>query len=73
MKEAWGEVKISYTPEEVTKIENKAYEAGLAVGRYSEQKKLIDLIESMNTYPATSSLGSLVWTKHLINNINKNI
>jgi arabinogalactan endo-1,4-beta-galactosidase len=65
-------MKKTYTAEEVTNIENQAYETGLAVGKYSEQKKLIDLIESMNTSPATVSLGSLVWTKHLIDKIEGN-
>ena len=66
-------MKKTFTAEEVDKIENQAYETGLAVGKYSEQKRLIDLIESMNTLPATESLGSLVWTKHLIDKIEGNV
>jgi hypothetical protein len=62
-------MKKTYTAEEVTNIENQAYETGLAVGKYSEQKKLIDLIQSMETY-TTVPLGSLVWTKHIIDKIN---
>jgi hypothetical protein len=62
-------MKKTYTAEEVTQIENQAYETGLAVGRYSEQKKLVDLIQGMDT-STTASLGSLVWTKHLIDKIN---
>ena len=66
-------MKKTFTPEEVDKIENQAYETGLAVGKYAEQKRLIDLIESMNTLHATESLGSLVWTKHLIDKIEGNV
>ena len=66
-------MKKTYTAEEVTQIETQAYETGLAVGKYAEQKRLIDLIESMNTLPATESLGSLVWTKHLIDKIEGNV
>jgi len=66
-------MKKTYTAEEVTQIETQAYETGLAVGKYSEQKKLIDLVESMNASPATGSLGSLVWTKHLIDKIEGNV
>jgi hypothetical protein len=62
-------MKKTFTAEEVDKIENQAYETGLAVGKYSEQKKLIDLIQSMDT-STTASIGSLVWTKHLIDKIN---
>ena len=65
-------MKKTYTAEEVTQIENQAYETGLAVGKYAEQKKLIDLIESMNQ-STTTSLGSLVWTKHLIDKIEGNV
>ena len=65
-------MKKTYTTEEVTNIETQAYETGLAVGKYSEQKKLIDLIESMNQ-STTTSLGSLVWTKHLIDKIEGNV
>ena len=65
-------MKKTYTAEEVTNIENQAYETGLAVGKYAEQKKLIDLIESMNQ-STTTSLGSLVWTKHLIDKIEGNV
>ena len=62
-------MKKTFTAEEVDKIENQAYETGLAVGKYSEQKRLIDLIESMDN-TATAPLGCLVWTKHLIDKIN---
>ena len=65
-------MKKTYTAEEVAQIETQAYETGLAVGKYSEQKKLMDLVESMNQYP-TTSLGSLVWTKHLIDKIEGNV
>ena len=65
-------MKKTYTTEEVTNIENQAYETGLAVGKYSEQKKLIDLIESMDN-TATAPPGSLVWTKHLIDKIEGNV
>jgi len=65
-------MKKTFTAEEVSNIENQAYETGLAVGKYSEQKKLIDLIESMDT-STTIPLGSLVWTKHLIDKIEGNV
>jgi hypothetical protein len=65
-------MKKTFTAEEVTQIENQAYETGLAVGKYSEQKKLIDLVESMDQ-STTTSLGSLVWTKHLIDKIEGNV
>jgi len=47
-------MKKTYTAEEVTQIETQAYETGLAVGKYSEQKKLIDLVESMSQSTTTS-------------------
>lgn len=65
-------MKKTYTAEEVTQIENQAYETGLAVGKYSEQKKLIDLIKSMDN-STTTSLGSLVWTKHILDKIEGNV
>jgi len=65
-------MKKTFTAEEVTKIENEAYETGLAVGKYSEQKKLTDLIDSMNN-STTGSLGSLVWTKHIIDKIDSKL
>ena len=65
-------MKKTYTAEEVAQIETQAYETGLAVGKYSEQKKLIDLVESMSQ-STTTSLGSLVWTKHLIDKIEGNV
>ena len=65
-------MKKTFTAEEVDKIENQAYETGLAVGKYSEQKRLIDLINSMDT-STKDSPGSLVWTKHLIDKIEGNV
>ena len=65
-------MKKTYTAEEVTQIENQAYETGLAVGKYSEQKRLIDLIESMEKTP-TESLGSLVWTRDILDKIEGNV
>ena len=65
-------MKKTYTAEEVTQIENQAYETGLAVGKYAEQKRLIDLIESMSKTP-TESLGSLVWTRHILDKIEGNV
>ena len=65
-------MKKTFTAEEVDKIENQAYETGLAVGKYAEQKRLIDLIESMSKTP-TESLGSLVWTRHILDKIEGNV
>ena len=65
-------MKKTYTAEEVAQIENQAYETGLAVGKYSEQKRLIDLINSMDKN-STVSLGSLVWTRHILDKIEGNV
>ena len=65
-------MKKTYTAEEVTQIENQAYETGLAVGKYAEQKRLIDLINSMDKN-STVSLGSLVWTRHILDKIEGNV
>ena len=35
-----------FTPEEVTRIEDKAYEVGVSVGEYKERVRMLDIIAS---------------------------
>lgn len=67
MKEAWGEVKTSYTPEEVHKIEDAAYENGKMIGAHEEYKRIMYLIDRLEEdNPACDeSLGVLVWTSKI--------
>ena len=68
----WDDTDRTELDKHIDEIEENAYQLGMTVGKYSEQKKLIDLIESMNQ-STTTSLGSLVWTKHLIDKIEGNV
>jgi hypothetical protein len=67
MKDVWGEVKTSYTPEEVRKIEGAAYEAGKMIGEHEEYKRIMYLIDKLEESSASCSevLGVLVWTGKL--------
>jgi len=53
-------MKKTFTAEEVNNIENQAYETGLAAGKYAEQKKLIDLIESIDEGCLGSSTATIL-------------
>lgn len=35
-----------FTPQEVTRIEDKAYEVGVTVGEYKERLRILDLVAS---------------------------
>ena len=63
----WGDVKTSYTPEEVSKIEDAAYENGRAVGAHEEYKRIMYLIDKLEeTDPAChQTMGALIWTSKL--------
>lgn len=74
MKEAWGEVKTSYTPEEVRKIEDAAYETGKMIGAHEEYKRIMYLIDNLEESSAACNevLGVLVWTGNLESMIKNN-
>ena len=67
MKEAWGEVKTSYTPEEVRKIEDAAYETGKMIGAHEEYKRIMYLIDKLeeDDPDCDETNGALVWTSKL--------
>ena len=60
-------MKKSYTPEEVRKIEDAAYETGKMIGAHEEYKRIMYLIDNLEeTNPACDeSLGVLVWTSKI--------
>lgn len=37
-------MRSSFTPEEVDRIENKAYEVGVGVGEFQERKRILEAI-----------------------------
>lgn len=39
-------MRDSFTPEEVTRIEDKAYEVGVSVGEYKERIRILDIVAS---------------------------
>lgn len=39
-------MRESFTPEEVTQIEDKAYEVGLRIGKHEERERIIALLEA---------------------------
>ena len=60
-------MKTSYTPEEVRKIEDAAYEAGKMIGAHEEYKRIMYLIDKLEeTNPVChETMGTLVWTSKL--------
>jgi hypothetical protein len=60
-------VRTSYTPEEVRKIEDAAYETGKMIGAHEEYKRIMYLIDRLEeTSPAyDESLGVLIWTSKI--------
>ena len=67
-------MKTSYTPEEVSKIEDAAYENGRAVGAHEEYKRIMHLIDNLEESSAVCNevLGVLVWTSKLESMIKNN-
>lgn len=59
-------MKSSFVPEEVDTIENAAYNAGVVVGRLEVIKIIKDLHEQGLAKHRHTSLGTLVWTKSLL-------
>jgi len=47
-------MRDSFTPEEVDRIENKAYEVGVGIGASQERERIIALLEA--TRPSLSSV-----------------
>ena len=43
-------MKKSYTDEEVTNIENSAYETGLSIGKHVERTKIIEVLRELIMY-----------------------
>lgn len=43
-------MKKSYTDEEVTNIENSAYETGLSIGKHVERTKIIEALRELIMY-----------------------
>jgi hypothetical protein len=63
-------MKNSYTPEEVSEIEEKAYRFGVAVGEHTERSSIMELILQLEESSiGTESLGCLVWTRNLLKQI----
>ena len=60
-------MKTSYTPEEVRKIEDSAYETGKMIGAHEEYKRIMYLIDKLEeTDPAChETMGALIWTSKL--------
>ena len=40
-------MRSSFTPEEVTQIEDKAYEVGLRIGKHEERERIIRVLATM--------------------------
>lgn len=60
-------MKKSYTPEEVRRIEDAAYETGKMIGAHEEYKRITSLIDRLEESSAACNevLGVLVWTGKL--------
>ena len=60
-------MKTSYTPEEVSKIEDAAYENGRAIGAHEEYKRIMYLIDKLeeDNPVCHETMGVLVWTSVL--------
>lgn len=43
-------MRDSFTPEEVDRIENKAYEVGVGIGASQERERIIALLETLNIH-----------------------
>lgn len=39
-------MRSSFTPEEVTRIEDKAYEVGIRIGKLEERKRILNILSS---------------------------
>jgi len=57
-------MRDSFTPEEVDRIENKAYEVGVGIGASQERERIIALLKTYDFGPTTIP-SVLRWNKNL--------